>query len=219
MNYTIKCNALGNKKEFVQTSVVEWSYHCSGGAQLTARCRELTTKFSRKRKAPTITLCQPVHWKVPTTQWKGQAMRGLNGNGLALSTQSIEEMKAEQREQFSLNHINKAELERCSGISRRKLRRFKRNGFRDLTRGTKGRKHAVTKPGGYTGLLDSLLRQGVKNSSIVAENSCVLCRRLVQCDSISARSAAFPLTGLSITRAATSENEQAPYESAQNLLH
>lgn len=162
-------------------------------------------------------------------------MRGLNGNGLALSTQSIEEMKAEQREQFSLNHINKAELERCSGISRRKLRRFKRNGFRDLTRGTKGRKHAVTKPGGYTGLLDSLLRQGVKNSSvvlkclqqagfdggatIVAENSCVLCRRLVRCYSISARSAAFPLTGLSITRAATSENEQAPYESAQNLLH
>ena len=143
MNYTIKCNALGNKKEFVQTSVVEWSYHCSGGAQLTSRCRELTTKFSRKRKAPTITLCQPVHWKVPTTQWKGQAMRGLNGNGLALSTQSIEEMKAEQREQFSLNHINKAELERCSGISRRKLRRFKRNGFRDNPRykGQKTRCH------------------------------------------------------------------------------
>ena len=97
-------------------------------------------------------------------------MRELNGNGLAPSiAQAIEEMKAEQGAQFSLDHINLAELERRSGVSRGKLRRLKRNGFRDLPRSTKGRKHKATKLSGYTGLLDSLLRQGVKNSSVVLE--------------------------------------------------
>ena len=97
-------------------------------------------------------------------------MRELNGNGLAPSiAQAIEEMKSEQGEQFSLDHINLAELERRSGVSRGKLRRLKRNGFRDLPRSTKGRKHTATKLSGYTGLLDSLLRQGVKNSSVVLE--------------------------------------------------
>lgn len=39
----------------------------------------------------------------------------------------------------------------------------------DLPRSTKGRKHAVTKLTGYTGLLDSLLRHGIKNSSVILE--------------------------------------------------
>lgn len=56
-------------------------------------------KFSQKRKATTVTLCEPIHWKVPTTQWKEQAMRELNGNGLAPSmAQVFEEIKAEQGE-------------------------------------------------------------------------------------------------------------------------
>ena len=97
-------------------------------------------------------------------------MRELNGNGLAPSiAQAIEEMKTEQGAQFSLDHINLTELERRSGVSRGKLRRLMRNGFRDLPRSTKGRKHTATKLSGYTGLLDSLLRQGIKNSSVVLE--------------------------------------------------
>ena len=88
-------------------------------------------------------------------------MRELNGNGLAPSiAQAIEEIKLEQGKKFSLDHINLAELERRSGVSRGKLRRLKRNGFRDLPRSTKGRKHTATKLSGYTGLLDSLLREG-----------------------------------------------------------
>ena len=38
-----------------------------------------------------------------------------------------------------------------------------------MPRSTKGSKHTVTKLSGYTDLLDSLLRQGVKNSSVVLE--------------------------------------------------
>ena len=97
-------------------------------------------------------------------------MKEQNGNGFAPSiAQAIEEMKAFQGDSFSLEHINLAELERRTGVSRSRLRRLKRNGFQDLPRSTKGSRHRITKLSGYTGLLDSLLRQGVKNSSVVLE--------------------------------------------------
>ena len=93
-------------------------------------------------------------------------------NGLASSiAQAIEEMKAEQGDGFSLDRINLAELERRSGVSRGKLRRLKRNGFQDLPRSSKGRKHAATKLSGYTGIIGSLLRQGIKNSSVILDTS------------------------------------------------
>ena len=97
-------------------------------------------------------------------------MKEFMSNGFANSiAQAIEEMKAEQGDSFSLESINLAELERQTGVSRGKLRRLKRNGFQDLPRKTKGSKHKVTKLSGYTGLIDSLLRQGTKNSSVVLD--------------------------------------------------
>ena len=80
-------------------------------------------------------------------------------------------MKAEQGDGFSLDCINLAELERRSGVSRWKLQRFKRNGFQDLPRSSKGRKHAAIKLSGYTGIIGSLLRQGIKNSSVILDTS------------------------------------------------
>ncbi len=97
-------------------------------------------------------------------------MKELMSNGFADSiAQAIEEMNAEQGDSFSLETINLAELERRTGVSRGRLRRLKRNGFQDLPRKTKGRKHKVTKLSGYTGLIDSLLKQGTKNSSVVLD--------------------------------------------------
>ena len=99
-------------------------------------------------------------------------MKKLYSNGFASSiAQAIEEMKAEQGDGFSLDRINLAELERRSGVSRWKLRRLKRNGFQDLPRSSKGRKHAATKLSGYTGIIGSLLRQGIKNSSVILDTS------------------------------------------------
>ena len=52
-------------------------------------------------------------------------MKELYSNGFASSiAQAIEEMKAEQGDGFSLDRINLAELERRSGVSRGKLRRY-----------------------------------------------------------------------------------------------
>ena len=99
-------------------------------------------------------------------------MKELYSNGFASSiAQAIEEMKAEQGDGFSLDRINLAELERRSGVSRGKLRRLKRNGFQDLPRSSKGRKHAATKLSGYTGIIGSLLRQGIMNSSVILDTS------------------------------------------------
>ena len=68
-------------------------------------------------------------------------MKELMSNGFANSiAQAIEEMKVEQGESFSLEHVNLAELERRTGVSRGKLRRLKRNGFQDLP----GRRKAVS---------------------------------------------------------------------------
>ena len=103
-------------------------------------------------------------------------MKEQNGNGFAPSiAQAIEEMKAFQGDSFSLERINLAELERRTGVSRSRLRRLKKNSFQDLPRSTKGSKHTVTKLSGYTGLLDSLLRQGVKNSSGTVKSYAQIC--------------------------------------------
>ena len=57
-------------------------------------------------------------------------MKEIKSNGLEdIISQAIEEMKSEQGNNFSLEKINLAELERRTGISRAKLRRLKENGF------------------------------------------------------------------------------------------
>ena len=68
-------------------------------------------------------------------------MKEIKSNGLEnIISQAIEEMKSEQGDHFSLEKINLAELERRTGISRAKLRRFKENGFVFKPHALEGRK-------------------------------------------------------------------------------
>ncbi|MCD8379260.1 MAG: IS21 family transposase [Lachnospiraceae bacterium] len=78
-------------------------------------------------------------------------------------------MKREQGENFDINKVNLAEMERRTGISRMKLRRLKENGFVDLPDARVGRKAERTVLTGYTGVLDTLLRKGISNSSVCLE--------------------------------------------------
>lgn len=97
-------------------------------------------------------------------------MKETNGNGSLLSIQqAIEKMKSEQGDSFSLDSVNLAEMERLTGVSRGRLRRLKKNGFMEQPRTTKGKTHSGTKLSGYTGLIDALMRQGVKNSRVILE--------------------------------------------------
>ena len=97
-------------------------------------------------------------------------MKEIKSNGFEnIIAQAIEEMKAEQGKRFSLEHINLAELERRTGISRGKLRRLKANHFEAVPHGLTGQKHKATVLTPYTALLDGLLRQGITNSAVCME--------------------------------------------------
>lgn len=97
-------------------------------------------------------------------------MKGITGNGSSISiAQAIAQMEAEQGDLFSLENINLAELERRTGISRGKLRQLKKNDFKEAGSSRAGKKHAVTKLTGYTGIIDNLLCHGIKNSAVCME--------------------------------------------------
>lgn len=82
---------------------------------------------------------------------------------------AIEEMKAEAGESFSLQKLNLSELERRCGVSRARLRRLKENGFVFKPHGNTGKVSPQRGLTGYTGLLDSLLMNGVTNSVVCLE--------------------------------------------------
>lgn len=84
-------------------------------------------------------------------------------------TQNLESLKSEQGETFDIEKVNLAELERRTGISRQRLRSLKKNGFVIKPHANTGRKKAETVLSGFTGLVNSLLGQGVTNSSVILE--------------------------------------------------
>lgn len=95
-------------------------------------------------------------------------MKDLSSNDFAKQSlaQAIEEMKSLQGEDFSINTINLAELQRRTGISRQRLRTLKANGFKYLPHARTGRSNQTSVLDGYTAIIDNLLKQGVTNSKV-----------------------------------------------------
>ena len=99
----------------------------------------------------------------------------INNNDLqSILTQTLEDMKLEQGEKFNLEKINLAELERRTGISRAKLRRYKENAFVIKPHGRIGKKAEVTVLTGYTGVIDTLLKNNVTNAVVCYDRICEL---------------------------------------------
>lgn len=97
-------------------------------------------------------------------------MKENKSNNFAdIIAQAIEEMKAQEGNNFSLERINLAELQRRTGISRAKLRRLKANGFKDKPHASLGKTTRRTVLSGYTAILDDLLRKGITNSAVCLE--------------------------------------------------
>ena len=84
-------------------------------------------------------------------------------------TQAIEEMKVEAGDTFSLGKLNMSELERRCGVSRMRLRRLKQNNFEFKPHGNIGKISPRWGLTDYTGILDSLLMNGVTNSVVCLE--------------------------------------------------
>ncbi|WP_207637479.1 hypothetical protein [Butyrivibrio sp. XPD2002] len=70
----------------------------------------------------------------------------------------MDKMKQEMGDSYSIDKVNLAELERRTGISRSKLRRYKKDGFIIKPHGNTGRKAEVTVLTGYTGVIDEYLK-------------------------------------------------------------
>ena len=97
-------------------------------------------------------------------------MKEVKSNGLEeIISQAIEEMKSEEGNNFSMDRINLAELERRTGVSRAKLRRLKKNGFAFMPHALEGRKASQTVLSGYAAILDDPLRKGITNSAVCLE--------------------------------------------------
>lgn len=79
---------------------------------------------------------------------------------------AIAEMKEEFGDRFSFESINLSELSRRTGISRARLRRLKKNNFSEPITVPATAKHRPSKLDGYTSVIDSLLTNGVRNSSV-----------------------------------------------------
>ena len=97
-------------------------------------------------------------------------MKELECNGLCtIVSQALEEMKAEQGENFSLAAVNLAELQRRTGISRSRLRRLKKNNFKVVQHGLTGKSTGRSVLNGFTSVINNLLSKGVSNSVICYE--------------------------------------------------
>ena len=97
-------------------------------------------------------------------------MKGLEGNGFVpIIAQAIAEMEETHGEFKIIDEINLAELSRRTGLSRAKLRRLKANGFCEVPHGLTGQ-HKPQLLDGYSGVLESMIRNGVSNSAVCLEH-------------------------------------------------
>ena len=93
-------------------------------------------------------------------------MKELLGNGLdTIVSQALQEMKEELGESFHIETVNLAALQRKTGISRSRLRRWKRN-ILSPEQNSRKRKSILSD---YTSILDHLLSSGISNTVICFE--------------------------------------------------
>ena len=93
-------------------------------------------------------------------------MKELLGNGLdIIVSQALQEMKEELGESFHIETVNLAALQRKTGISRSRLRRWKRN-ILSPEQDSQQRKSILSD---YTSVLDHLLSSGISNTVICFE--------------------------------------------------
>lgn len=82
---------------------------------------------------------------------------------------AIGEMAREAGDSFETDRMNLAEFSRRTGLSRSKARTLRAKGFVVTPHGRCGMKSETTVIGGFEGVVDALLREGVTNSEVVFE--------------------------------------------------
>ena len=94
----------------------------------------------------------------------------INSNDLEdILAHALDTIKEKMGENYSIEKVNLAELQRLTGISRSKLRRLKKNGFVVTPNGNKGKKSKKSVVLGYEDAIDDFLRKDVANSEVIFE--------------------------------------------------
>lgn len=97
-------------------------------------------------------------------------MSESNRNGLMpIIAQAIQKMEVEQGCSIPLEKVNLAELQRITGITRGKLRRLKKLGFKELSTPLLPQSAKPTLMDAYSGITDNMLKQGITNSRVILE--------------------------------------------------
>ena len=110
----------------------------------------------------------------PTLIYANTSDRGgilnINSNDLEdILAHALDTIKEKMGENYSIEKVNLAELQRLTGISRSKLRRLKKNGFVVTPNGNKGKKSKKSVVLGYEDAIDDFLRKDVANSEVIFE--------------------------------------------------
>lgn len=92
-----------------------------------------------------------------------------NDSAMDIIAQYIAELKTAQGTDFSYDKVNLAELERRTGLSRQRLRTLQKHKFKNAPHGNTGKTSISSVLDGFTDGLDTLLRSGVTNSSVIFE--------------------------------------------------
>ncbi len=82
---------------------------------------------------------------------------------------ALHEMEVEAGKKLDPKDVNLAELGRRTGISRKRLRKLKEQGFEVKPHASLGRRSLTTKISRFTGTIDGLLKNGVSNSQVIFE--------------------------------------------------
>lgn len=90
-------------------------------------------------------------------------------SSLDIIARVIDELKTARGSNFTLDDVNLAELERLTGMSRQRLRTLKAHGFKEVPHGNAGTSKKQSILSGFTDTLDSLLSNGIQNSSVCYE--------------------------------------------------
>ena len=92
----------------------------------------------------------------------------INSNDLEdILAHALATIKEKMGENYSVEKVNLAEMQRLTGISRAKLRRLKKYGFVVKPNGNKGKKSDKTVLSGYEGVINNLLTENVTNSEVI----------------------------------------------------
>lgn len=82
-------------------------------------------------------------------------------------SQAIETIKSEQGDNFDIKNVKVSQMQRLTGLSRKKLRNLKKNDFHVMTHGGKHKRPERSVMHGFEAVVDNMLKNGITNAEVI----------------------------------------------------